>query len=781
MEGITDAVFSSWNLDPWLLIPALVIGLLYARGWSRQHKRAPHRFGFPQLISFYAGLITLLLALISPLDTFAGWLLTVHMIQHLLLMMVGPALILYGNPYLPLLAGMPRSFLKDGVAPFFASVTLRRVARFVTHPVFCWTAFVFTTIAWHTPPMYQLALNSPTWHAVEHVCFLTTALLFWSPIIQPYPLVPQMPRWSIIPYLFFADFQNTALSAFLIFYERVLYPAYETVPRIAGMTVLEDQAAAGAIMWVASSIFFLIPVGLITIEVLTQKKTPLLRKRVVVGQSQLRRRTERHAVKQRPGRRTAIDLLSLPLIGSALRWRYFRRSVQAVMFLVAIIVVADGFFGPQVAAMNLAGVLPWTHWRGFSVIALLVVGNVVCMACPFSFVRDLGRRLLPASWSWPRRLRSKWIAISLLFIFFWAYEAFSFWERPRSVAWLIVGYFAAALIIDGIFKGASFCKYVCPVGQYQFIQSLISPVEVGVRSPSVCNTCTTHDCLRGNSQQRGCELQLFQPQKTSNMDCTFCLECVSACPHENVSLLATLPGTQLVRIEGRKRSLRWFRRFDGAVLIFLLVFAGFINAGSMSESVQRWEQTLQQTLGRSSFHIILFVSFLIALVAIPVILVAASVWLGKLFSRRPMSWRESVSTFAQAFVPLGFSMWLAHFSYHLIKGPLTAVPVIQRAARGAGLSVLGKPNWAFSASMTNFYWLPSVQLFVLGLGLLFTLYIAWCLAKRFRLQFGRAVGLVAPWAVLAMVLYGVGVWIVFQPMQMRGMMMDRNDEWCMGK
>jgi hypothetical protein len=265
------------------------------------------------------------------------------------------------------------------------------------------------------------------------------------------------------------------------------------------------------------------------------------------------------------------------------------------------------------------------------------------------------------------------------------------------------------------------------------------------------------------------------------MDCTFCLECVSACPHENVSLMATLPGTQLVRIEGRKRSLRWFRRFDGAVLIFLLVFAAFINAGSMSESVQRWEQALQQTLGRSSFHIILFVSFLIALVVVPVMLVAGSVWLGKLFSRRPMSWRESVSTFAQAFVPLGFSMWLAHFSYHLINAPLTAVPVIQRAARGAGLSVLGKPNWAFSAPMTNFYWLPSVQLFVLGLGLLFTLYIAWRLAQCFRPQFGRAVGLVAPWAVLAMVLYAVGVWIVFQPMQMRGMMLDRKDEWCMGE
>lgn len=781
MEGITDAVFSSWNLDPWLLIPALVIGLLYARGWRRQYKRAPDRFGFPQLVSFYAGLITVLFALISPLDTFAGWLLTVHMIQHLLLMMVAPPLILYGNPYLPLLAGMPRRFLKDGMAPFLASVTLRKVGRFVTHPVFCWTAFVFTSIAWHTPPMYQLALSSSTWHAVEHFCFLTTALLFWSPIIQPYPLVRQMPRWTVIPYLFLADFQNTALSAFLMFYERVFYPAYETVPRITGMTALEDQAAAGAIMWVAGSIFFLIPVGLITIEVLSRKQTPLLRKRLVIGQSRLSERTERRAGKQGRRPRASVDLLSLPLIGSVLRWPHFRRSVQAVMFLLAIIVVADGLFGPQMGAMNLAGVLPWTYWRGLSAIALLALGNVFCMACPFNFVRDLGRRLLPASWSWPRRLRSKWIAISLLFIFFWAYEAFGLWDSPRWTAWLIVGYFAAALIVDGLFKGASFCKYVCPIGQYQFIQSLISPVEVGVRSLDVCRTCKTHDCLRGNEKQRGCELQLFQPQKTSNMDCTFCLDCVHACPHQNVSLLATLPGTQLVRIEGRKRSLRWFRRFDGAVLIFLLVFAAFVNAGSMMESVQRQEQTLQMTLHGGMFHLILLVSFLFALIVIPAMLVAGSVSLAKILSGRHVRWRESVSTFAQAFVPLGFSMWLAHFSYHLVNGALTAVPVIQRAAKSAGLSILGKPDWSLSASMSSFDWLPSVQLLVLGLGLLFTLYVAWRVARGVHLQFARTVGLVAPWAVLALVLYSAGVWIVFQPMQMRGMMMDGTTEWCISE
>ena len=785
MDIITDAVFSSWDLNPWVLIPTIFIALLYARGWRQLHRRAPHHFGLSQLMAFYAGLITILCALISPLDAFAGWLLTVHMVQHLLLMMVAPPLILYGAPYLPILSGLPHDLLKDGVGPFLGSRVLRKVGCFVAHPIFCWSAFIFTSVAWHAPLMYELALRSPTWHQLEHVCFLTTALLFWLPIIQPWPWVTRVPRWAIIPYLFLADFQNTALSAFLMFYERVLYPTYQTVPRITSMTPLEDQAAAGAIMWVAGSIFFLIPVGLITIEVLSTRHISASRTRQHSAQLRFSQRENRLPARLGPKKAASLDLLSIPLVSSTLRWPYFRRAAQSLMFLLALIIVVDGLLGPQMGPMNLAGVLLWTHWRGLSVIALLAMGNVFCMACPFSFARDLGRRLLPArwasSWSWPRRLRSKWIAISLLFIFFWGYEAFGLWDNPRWTAWMVLGYFAAALIVDGLFKGASFCKYVCPIGQYQFIQSLISPVEVGVRSVDVCRTCTTHDCLRGNEIQRGCELQLFQPQKTSNMDCTFCLDCVHACPHQNVSLIASLPGTQLVRIEGRKRSLRWFRRFDGAVLIFLLVFAAFVNAGSMVESVQTWEQTLQTRFGLASMRPMLLVLYLLTLVVTPALLVGTCVWLARVLSRRYIRWRECVSTFAQAFVPLGFSMWLVHFSYHLLTGALTAVPVIQRAATNVGLTIFGKPEWSLSSAMLGLEWLPSLQLLLLGAGLLFTLYVGWRLACSFRLRFARTLGLLAPWAILALVLYSAGIWIMFQPMQMRGMMIDSMNGWCISK
>src|SRR4029434_5403869 len=151
MSSITDAVFSSWDLNPSLLIFTLAFALLYTRGWWQLQRRAPHRFGPSQLLAFYAGLTTILIALLSPLDAFAGWLLTVHMIQHLLLMMVAPPLILYGAPYVPLLFGLPIQFLKEAFAPFVSWQLLRRIGRFILHPIFCWSAFAFTNIAWHLP------------------------------------------------------------------------------------------------------------------------------------------------------------------------------------------------------------------------------------------------------------------------------------------------------------------------------------------------------------------------------------------------------------------------------------------------------------------------------------------------------------------------------------------------------------------------------------------------------------------------------------------------------
>jgi cytochrome c oxidase assembly factor CtaG len=272
-DSVIAGIFQSWTFDPWIITPLLLTASIYLRGWRELHRRIPRRFAVWRLIAFQAGLLTLFLALASPLHPLAELLLQFHMIQHLLLMMVIPPLLLLGAPILPLLRGLPRPVLQRGLGPFFASTALQRLGRFLTHPLVCLLAFTVSNLTWHVPGLYEIALQSEFWHDVQHICFLSMGLLFWWPVVQPWPSRLRWPQWTMIPYLLFADIQNTALSAFLIFSERVLYPTYAAVPRLWGITAMDDQAAAGAIMWVPGSVIFLVPVAVLAIHLLDSPRT----------------------------------------------------------------------------------------------------------------------------------------------------------------------------------------------------------------------------------------------------------------------------------------------------------------------------------------------------------------------------------------------------------------------------------------------------------------------------------------------------------------------------
>jgi len=768
MNSVAEAVLKSWQLNGWVLVLMVLSGAVYVRGWRRLHRQQPQRFGVSRLVSFLAGLGVILIAIASPLDAFASLLLTVHMIQHLLLMMLAPPLILYGAPYLPLLRGLPQSILRHGVGPFLGWPALQKLGRWLTHPLICLGAFIASTVTWHIPVFYELALRSESWHEVEHLCFLGTALLFWWPVIQPWPSHPQWPRWAVIPYLLLADFQNTALSAFLVFAGHVVYPTYGDVPRLLGLSALEDQSSAGAIMWVPGSLAYLIPAGLVTIELLSSKR-PAVRPSSLLSPPHIAK--DKGVPLRRARRRGGWDLLEFPVAGRALRrWPYFRRAAQVLMFTLALIIIADGLWGPQMGPMNLAGVLPWTHWRGLVAITLLTAGNFFCMSCPFMLTRDVGRRFLPARLRWPGWLRTKWVAVALLATYLWAYEAFGLWDSPWWTAWIVIGYFVAALVIDGLFQGASFCKYVCPIGQYNFIQSLISPLEVKVRSLDVCRACTTHDCIRGSDAARGCELQLFQPKKVGNLDCTFCLDCLHACPHRNVGIISSVPGSQLTGDPFRSSIGRLSRRTDVAALILLLVFGAFVNGAGMIGPVAEWERAMQGRIGFRSPLPIVTGAFVFGLLILPVLLAAICGRVSKVLSGLQERWKNLTCSFVIALVPLGFSMWLAHLSFHLLTGALTVVPVAQRAAMDLGIGLLGAPDWAAASMARPPEWLPSLQILLLDGGLLLTLYVGWRIALRFTSRASTALVLLAPWAVLSLSLYLVGIWIIFQPMQMRGIM-----------
>lgn len=262
---------ASWTIPPWFTATVIVTGAIYLRGFQRLHRQMPERFPSWRLAAFLGGLGALLIAISSPLAAFDDLLLQVHMAQHMLLMFVAPPLILLGAPTIPLLRGLPPRLAKRALGPLLKSRTVGGIADSLGNPLVCWLALVIATWSWHAPGPYQLALRSEGWHQVEHACFIGAAMLFWWPVVQPWPSRMRWQRWTMIPYLLFADGQNTVLSALLTFSDRVIYPYYEAVPRVGGITPLSDQITAGVIMWVPGSLFFLIPAVMIMFNLLSAR------------------------------------------------------------------------------------------------------------------------------------------------------------------------------------------------------------------------------------------------------------------------------------------------------------------------------------------------------------------------------------------------------------------------------------------------------------------------------------------------------------------------------
>jgi cytochrome c oxidase assembly factor CtaG/polyferredoxin len=757
MSPTLDAFLRSWPSDPWILISLLLTGGIYLRGWIDLHRRDSRRWTGGKAVAFLGGLVAIGLALASPIEPFAALFLQVHMVQHVLLMMVAPPLLWLGAPFFPLLRGLPEPIRTYWIAPLVRSRGVRRFFTWLSHPKIALPVLVAASWGWHLPAAYQLALRLSSWHYVQHVCFLGAGLLFWYPVVRPYPSRPAWLPWLLLPYLILADVQNTVLSALLTFSDRLLYPYYSQVPRVGGLSALDDQCSAGVIMWATGSLTYLLPLFVIGIGLLIGRSEPVRSSLALPILGQPRRAAT-------PG----FDVLRIPGLGRFLRWRHARIALQLPLMLLAGVVIYDGLSGPPVGAMNLGGVLPWIHWRGLLVLGMLAVGNLFCMACPFTLPRTLARRWQVATRTWPQWLHNKWLSVALLVVFLWAYEAFSLWDSPWWTAWIIMAYFAAAFVVDSFFRGASFCKYVCPIGQFNFMQSLISPWEVKVREPAICSSCQTKECIRGGDNIPGCELHLYQPRKSSNMDCTFCLDCIHACPHDNVGVLSVLPGKELWHDPLRSGIGRFSQRLDLAALCVVLAFGAFANAAGMTGPVVDWENRMIQTWGMRSPLVATTAFYLVALIAMPLLLVIGAAALSRLWGNVGPTWAAVATRYSYALVPLGFSMWLTHYSFHFFTSYATVIPTTQRFVAGWGWTFLGSPRWSRACCVPTAGWLLPMEIVFLDLGLLLSLYTGYRITLSQAPRWPARLKALAPWAALMVCLFAAGIWIVFQPMQMRG-------------
>jgi putative membrane protein len=249
---------TDWDVPLWVTCGLVAAALVYLRGWLALRRTRPDTLPLWRLLSFMGGLFAIFVAVSSPLDTYSESLLFMHMAQHFVLMSIAPPLIVLGAPVVPMLRGLPRSIVRSIGGPLFRSAVVHRAQELFSQLPFAWLAMNLTYVGWHLPKAYEFALASENWHNFEHFCFFTTSVLFWWPVVQPWPARRRFNAWMIIPYLLTSDLVNTGLSAFLCFSGRLLYPSYALADRPFGLDALKDQIAAGAFMWVLGSIVFLI-------------------------------------------------------------------------------------------------------------------------------------------------------------------------------------------------------------------------------------------------------------------------------------------------------------------------------------------------------------------------------------------------------------------------------------------------------------------------------------------------------------------------------------------
>jgi ferredoxin len=452
-----------------------------------------------------------------------------------------------------------------------------------------------------------------------------------------------------------------------------------------------------------------------------------------------------------------VDLLRLPGLGAALRWRWGRLGAQLVFLLLALMVVYDGLTGPELAPLNLATVLVWIHYRGGVILAIVLLGNLFCMGCPFSLLRTLAPRLARRGPRWPRALRNKWGAIALSFVLLWLYEWLDLWASPSGTAWLVVGYFGAATVTELVFRESPFCKYLCPLGAFNMLYATVSWNQIEAGARQICRTCANKECVNGSAQVAGCGTELFVPQIVSNVDCTLCLDCARACPHGNVVLKGRRPGEELI-------THTWRARWDLSLLAIMLAFAGLTNALGMVPPMYTLAEKVAHLLGTKSEALVLLVIFGFGILLFPAGVGVAAAAAARRLSHVRGPLRITLAAYAPVMVPLGLGIWGGHYLFHFATGAMTFIPVMQYFLQDHGASWLGAPRWQLGPIIPAALVLP-LQIGAVLTGLLGSLRVLESVRTRNE---SRARAPALPWMLVLIAMALAAVYLFALPMEMRG-------------
>ena len=246
-------ILMDWSFEPWLLACIVAAAVPYALGVRRMGAQRGAILGRWRAVSFFAGLFVLLLALVSPLDTVADDLFSAHMLQHMLLLLVIPPLLVYGRPVITWLWAFDLGG-RRAVVRGWKRTGLDAAFRGLMHPLVVWVLLTVALCFWHLPGPYDAAVRNEWLHDLEHLSFLLVSLQFWTLVIEPYGQRRALGYGATVVFVVSAGFVMGMIGAVLTFAPAPLYGAYLHATQAYGLTPLDDQQLAGIIMWIPSNL-----------------------------------------------------------------------------------------------------------------------------------------------------------------------------------------------------------------------------------------------------------------------------------------------------------------------------------------------------------------------------------------------------------------------------------------------------------------------------------------------------------------------------------------------
>ena len=239
--------WTRFSLHPSTVIGLVALGALYH--WrSTKH---PGVVSGTQRLMFFCGLLAIFLSLNGPIhDLSDDYLFSAHMVQHLVLTLIVPPL---------LIGGTPGALLR----PALRYSLVRAIAERVTRPLMCFLIFSVTMAVWHLPPMYNTAMALHSVHIVQHLTMMAVAVLMWWPIMSPLPELPRLSYPAQLLYCFLLGIPMSVIAVSITYARDNLYPAYASAPRMWGLDPMEDQLLGGLIMWIPGGVFFIIVMSIV--------------------------------------------------------------------------------------------------------------------------------------------------------------------------------------------------------------------------------------------------------------------------------------------------------------------------------------------------------------------------------------------------------------------------------------------------------------------------------------------------------------------------------------